>query len=167
MAFAETAALRSRDPSSRVGAVIVIEPNVLVASGYNGLARGVTDAEERLLPREEKLRWVCHAEMNAIFNAARVGIALNGGTLYATRFPCATCANAIVQVGLGTVYTSASTFWKHDPSGDTGERSLTILREGGVRIIAPNFPHVASAGNGSARRGPARNGTLPAPSHAI
>lgn len=49
--------------------------------------------------------WMVHAEANAIFNAARVGISLNGATIYVTKFPCIMCANAIIQVGIKRLYT--------------------------------------------------------------
>jgi dCMP deaminase len=147
--MAELVSARSKDPKCQVGAVIVGEEKVVLATGYNGPARGVLDLQERLNERDEKLRWMCHAEVNAIFNAARVGTALKGGTIYVTKFPCAACANAIVQVGLVRLYTLDDETWKNDPSGDDGTRSLRILNEGRVNLHAPKM--ILLVPNGSRR----------------
>src|SRR6185436_10597230 len=64
----------SKDPSTRVGAVLVGPELVILASGFNGFPRGVKDTEERLNDRELKTRLVVHAEMNAVLAAARVGV---------------------------------------------------------------------------------------------
>lgn len=131
---------RSRDPKSPVGAVIVSDDNQVLSTGYNGLARGVLDINERLEDRDEKLRWICHAESNAIINAARRGIALRGASIYVTKFPCVGCASAIVQAGIVRVLTNDDATWKNDPNGDDGARSIRVLAEAGVKLHAPNLP---------------------------
>src|SRR5262245_29713396 len=104
--MAEVAKKRSKDPKSQVGAVIVSQERVVLATGYNGPARGVLDLSERILSdKTEKLRWMCHAEANAIFNATRSGTVLTGSMMYVTKFPCVGCAGAIVQAGLRRIYT--------------------------------------------------------------
>lgn len=88
----------SKDPSTKVGAVIV-RPNKTIASvGYNGFPRGVLDYYES---REEKLMKTVHAEMNAILSASE---SLKGCTLYVSPlFPCSNCAAAIIQSGIKRV----------------------------------------------------------------
>lgn len=125
---------RSRD-SRQVGAVLTIE-NIVISTGYNGLPRGVRDLEVRVSD-EEKQMWTVHAEMNAICNAARLGVSVKNSTLYTTLFPCSRCAGLIVQVGVKRLINNCEYTWQNDCSGDKGERSLRILMEAGVEIDAP------------------------------
>ena len=99
--FAVTASLRSKDPNTQVGAVLVDEDNHIVATGYNGFPPGIEETEERW-QRPQKYRRVIHAEVNAIGWAARKGIATAGSTLYCTHFPCnqAGCARLIIAAGV-------------------------------------------------------------------
>jgi len=53
--------------------------------------------------RPAKYRWTEHAERNAIFSAARMGVSIVGATMYLPWFPCAECARAIVQSGIGAL----------------------------------------------------------------
>src|SRR5438046_3121257 len=93
----------SKDPSSKVGAVIV-DPDTLqvLGMGYNGFARGVADTPERLNDRPTKYKFVVHAEQNAIINA---GIGARGSFIYV--WPsfghpniCAECAKLAIQAGI-------------------------------------------------------------------
>jgi dCMP deaminase len=92
----------SRDPSTKVGAVIVDKNKRSVVSvGYNGFARGVVDSEERLNNRDLKYKLVCHGEMNAILFAKRD---LSKCTLYTYPFgPCSNCASYVIQTGISRV----------------------------------------------------------------
>lgn len=90
----------SKDPSTKVGAVIVDPDNRVVSSGYNGLPRGVEDRLDRLNERDVKLRLTLHAEHNAILFACRD---LTGCTIYITAPPCAHCAAQIIQTGITRV----------------------------------------------------------------
>lgn len=133
--MARLVASRSRDPGTQVGAVLVTADHVIVSTGYNGFPRGVTDLDPaRYADRDEKLLWTCHAEENAIFNAARVGATTRGTTLFTTPlFPCVRCARAVVQAGVLRVV-AAGRPWP-DPAGDDGRRALAVLREGGVTAV--------------------------------
>ncbi len=102
MGIAILSAMRSKDPSTQVGACIVDSDRKVVSIGYNGMPRGVDD--ERIPwghgeGLESKYLYVCHAEFNAILNA-RGGSNLKGCTLYVTLFPCNECAKAIIQTGI-------------------------------------------------------------------
>ena len=90
----------SKDPSTKVGAVIVDDKRRIVATGYNGFPKGVRDSEERLNNRALKHKLVVHAEANAILNA--VG-SLEGTVLYCTHLPCSSCAKLIIQAGIQAV----------------------------------------------------------------
>lgn len=105
--IARTYARKSKDASTRVGAVIVGPDRDQRAGGFNGLPRGVVDDPVRFPwsksrhERPEKYSWYEHAERNAIYNAARVGTATGGCTLYvAGGPPCADCARAVIQAGI-------------------------------------------------------------------
>ena len=165
MYFYEIAAVvarRSKD-KKQVGAVIASgDDHVLLSTGYNGPARDVLDLKSRLIHPKGKYSWMCHAEANAIYNAVRTGVALAGGTIYVTKFPCVMCASAIKQVGLARVYTLDPKVWTKDPYDDRkGTISRTILSEGGIKVHAPNFPPPGRAMfMGSARsRASERGGT--------
>jgi dCMP deaminase len=99
--LAEHISAWSKDPSTKVGAVIADSANRVVSLGYNGFARGVADTPGRYADRETKLKFVVHAERNAILFAGRD---LTGCTLYTWPFPpCAQCAAMVVQAGIGRV----------------------------------------------------------------
>jgi len=149
--IAEAIKKRSSDPDCQVGAVIV-KANVLLSTGYNGFARDVQHLARRLQKQDdEKLRWMCHAEQNAIYNAARVGASIEGATIYTTKFPCLYCTNAIVQTGIQAIYTTDTKPYNDSILGDHGERVIHVLSETNVRIEAPNcdlYLSTVSAGSG-------------------
>ena len=137
MSIAE--AVKSRSPDeTKVGAVIVREKTIL-ATGYNGFARGVQEHEWRSAEKREKLRWAVHAEQNAIFNAARVGISVEGTRIYTTKFPCLKCMNAIVQTGIIEIYTYDEKPYDDELIKDDGRRVTQILMETSVRLISPKL----------------------------
>jgi len=100
--LAKTVATRSKDPNTNVGAVIVNSDKSIVETGYNGFAPGVAETDERW-ERPIKYDYVIHAEQNAIAHAARVGIALEGATLYCQMTPCYVCAKMIINSGIERV----------------------------------------------------------------
>ena len=118
----------SKDPSTKVGAVIV-RPNRTIASvGYNGFPRGVND-DERLNDRPYKYAMTVHAEANAILSANE---RLDGCTLYVTPLsPCSSCASILIQSGIkrGVAY------MPHQPGhwADSFAIARTMLDEAGVR----------------------------------
>jgi dCMP deaminase len=96
--LAEHVSQWSKDPSTKVGAVLVNRSNYVVSLGYNGLPRGVEDSPARLENREVKYKVVVHAERNAIISAQRD---LAGCTLYTWPFmSCAACAAMVIQAGI-------------------------------------------------------------------
>lgn len=88
----------SKDPSTRVGAVIVDNDNRIVSIGYNGFARGVSDTKDRLNDRATKYKLTIHAELNAVLFSGR---SIEGCTIYTYPFmPCSSCASVIIQSGI-------------------------------------------------------------------
>ncbi len=102
MGVALMAAHRSKDPNTQVGACIVNEDHKILSLGYNGMPIGCSDDEFPWAREgnylETKYPYVCHAELNAILNAA--GQSLKGATIYVPLFPCHECAKAIIQAGI-------------------------------------------------------------------
>jgi dCMP deaminase len=152
LGIARAVAQKSKDPKCRVGAVIVSPDHLVLSTGFNGLARGVYDDQNVLESVDEKLKWICHAEANAISNAARSGVSVMNSTIFVTKFPCFLCCNAIVQAGVKRIYTLDDRFWAEDPvDGDQPEhrpslkrpphsRKRALLKQGGIQVDAPNHP---------------------------
>lgn len=90
----------SKDRSAGTGCVIVGPDRLLRASGYNGFIRGIDDEVPERHERPANYSWTEHAERNAIYNAAKLGIALEGCIAYVNWYPCTDCARAIVQAGI-------------------------------------------------------------------
>jgi dCMP deaminase len=75
--IAQEVASWSKDPGTKVGAVLVNDKRIL-ATGYNGFPSGISDSLERYMEREVKLAYTVHAEVNALLNAARNGAETEG-----------------------------------------------------------------------------------------
>lgn len=98
---AEHTSSGSKDPSTKVGAIIVDANKRLISEGFNGLPKKVIDNSERLYNRDTKLKLIIHAEINAIIFAQRP---LEGFTLYTWPFmPCSACASVIINSGITRV----------------------------------------------------------------
>ena len=96
----------SKDPSTKVGAVIVNKDKKIISTGYNGFPRGIKD-DHRLDSRAQKYDLVVHAEANAIIHAKEP---LDGCTIYTMPFmPCSRCAGLIIQAGIRRVVSVPST----------------------------------------------------------
>lgn len=101
---------RSEDPSTQVAALLTGQANQILTTGYNGLPRGVEHLAQRLNQRPMKYDWIEHAERNAIFNAARHGVALDFSTLVTDGIPCVNCGRAAIQVGVDTIVVAKEIF---------------------------------------------------------
>ncbi len=105
MGIATLSSMRSKDPSTQVGACIVNQDKRIISMGYNGMPRCCSDDEypwdKNDSALDSKYLYVCHAELNAILNAA--GGSVRGCTVYTTLFPCNECAKAIIQSGIREV----------------------------------------------------------------
>lgn len=123
----------SKDPSTKVGAVIVGDKNQIISQGYNGFPRGFKDSLDRLYNRETKYKFTIHAEANALYNALYNGVSVNGTTIYVHGLPvCVECAKAIIQSGIKrVVYDSLpKENWKQ-----SNEDALKLFSEAGVDVV--------------------------------
>jgi dCMP deaminase len=137
LGIAEQVKLKSKDQSTQIGAVIVGEDNEVLSTGYNSFPRGLDDSIQERQERPEKYFWMEHAERNAIYNAARIGVCLKNSTIYLTSgLPCMECARGIVNSGIKTVYCKEVCTTKNKEKwGESQQKSLELLGECGVDII--------------------------------
>lgn len=131
----------SKDPSTKVGAVIVGPDREIRATGFNGLPRGIADTPERLNNRETKLELVVHAEMNAVLNAARIGVPVSGCTMYLSATdasglvwggpPCVRCTVEVMQAGITAIvsrpFKAGASRWR-----ESIEKARLLLTEAGI-----------------------------------
>jgi dCMP deaminase len=139
MGVSKLAGLRSKDPSTQVGACIVSGENKILSIGYNGFPTGCSDDEfpwerEGSDPLETKYPYVAHSELNAILNYRGN---LEGARIYVSLFPCNECAKAIIQSGIKTVV------YDSDKYADTEAviASKRMFDATGVRYIAYQPSH--------------------------
>lgn len=124
--MAQLVATWSKDPSTKVGAVIVNELRIVCGTGYNGLPRGIRDRPERLGDRPTKYSLIVHAEANALLNSAAP---VRGCTLYCTQVPCGECCKLIIQAGIDCVVA------EYHGDDQRWMDSIHMLREAGVSIL--------------------------------
>lgn len=125
----------SKDPSTKIGAIIVNDDRRILATGYNGFPRGIQDTEERLNNRKEKYPRIIHAEMNALMNALYNGVSIKDSTLYVYGLPvCSECTKSVIQAGIKRVvipnYASVPLTWQQQ----WDDISEPMFKESGVQI---------------------------------
>lgn len=107
MSVAKLSAMRSKDPSTQVGACIASNTNRILSTGYNGAPNGI---EDKYFPWDRegeflntKYPYVCHAEMNCILSYRGDNKDLENARIYVDLFPCNECAKIIIQSGIKEV----------------------------------------------------------------
>ena len=103
MTLAYLVSMKSKDLSTRVGAVIVGKDNEIISTGYNGLPRNVEDKIDRYVNKDYKYLSSNHAEENAILHCARNGVSSKNCSIYTPWIPCSRCAKSIIQAGISEV----------------------------------------------------------------
>ena len=134
--------MRSKDPSTQVGACIVNKNNVIESIGYNGLPKGCSDDEFPWEKEGEMLNtkypFVVHAELNAILNAK--GKDLSGCKIYVALFPCNECAKAIIQSGISEVVYLSDKY----ANTDSVKASKMMFKCAGVELrqLVPSYKEI-------------------------
>lgn len=128
LGLAQAVSLRSRDPSTKVGAVIIRPDKTIASMGYNGFPRQMEDREEWWNERIEKYARVIHGEMNALLNAKE---SVHGMTLYCTHPCCEHCAKHIIGSGIQRVVFGTSEAIR---SRFDIERSLQMFSDCNVQV---------------------------------
>lgn len=119
----------SKDPSTKVGAVIADDRRI-ISVGYNGFPEGVFDTPERYNNRDLKYKYMVHAERNALLFA---NTSVKGMTLYTYPFmPCSECAGMVIQAGIKRVVTLVNTNerWK-----ESFKITTNMFDEAGVKLV--------------------------------
>jgi len=136
MEMAEQVSSWSKDPNTKVGAVVVGSKGQILAQGYNGFPRRIRDTAARLNNREKKLQYVVHAEMNAIFNASLNGVSLDGATIFIYGLPiCHECAKGIIQVGIKKAVIQKQFPGMKDSWKESCSLGVKILEEANITVI--------------------------------
>lgn len=142
MGVAILAGMRSKDPSTQVGACIVDNDNKILSQGYNGLPRGCSDDEFPWSREgdmlETKYPYVVHAELNAILNSR--GTNLLGAKIYVALFPCNECAKAIIQSGISEVVYLSDKY----ANTDSVKASKMMFKCAGVELrqLVPSYKEI-------------------------
>lgn len=135
--IAESVKLKSKDQRTQIGAVIVGQDKEIVSTGFNSFPRGIDDNVQERQERPEKYFWMEHAERNALYNAARIGVSTKGTTMYLTcGVPCTDCAKGIISSGVKSIYCKIEDTTKNREYWDEhAKRSLVMFQEAGVEIF--------------------------------
>lgn len=117
-----------------IGCVIVKDKRIMT-TGYNGAPAGVKTCRDRCECLRDKLGiasgtraevcYAIHAEQNAIVQAAKLGVSIDGATLYCTHQPCSMCARIIINAGIKRIVYE---------KGYPDDFSLELINEAGVQL---------------------------------
>lgn len=135
-------ATKSKDPSTKVGALIVGGDNEIRSSGYNGLPRGLEDSFERY-QKPLKLKLINHAEENAILHCSRIGISSKNCTIYTPWIPCSLCAKSIIQAGIVRVVYHKEWPGNNSATSDWNESialSKLMFNEANIELVEYSGP---------------------------
>jgi len=130
--LADQVASWSKDPSTKVGCVVVNNDKIVVSVGYNGFPRGVQDSEDRYNDRSLKYLLVQHAEANAISSAREP---LDGFTAFVTHYPYSNCMGLLIQSGIKTVVTTAPSPALQERFADSFRAAQLMCDEAGIELI--------------------------------
>ena len=133
--LAHTIKKKSKDRNTQIGVVIVGKDKEIISTGYNSFPRGINDEVLERQERPEKYYWFEHAERNAIYNAARIGVSTKGCTMYLScGIPCADCARGIINAGIVRIFCERIDSTKGPHWNESQERSWEMLEEAEVKV---------------------------------
>jgi dCMP deaminase len=130
--LASLVATWSKDPSTKVGAVVVDNSKRVKGIGFNGFARGISDSTHILKDRNAKLSRMIHAEINAVLNSS---MNLDHCTIYLTIPPCNMCASFLIQAGIKRIVWLKPSDELLQRWGDSWEITYELLHEAGVEGV--------------------------------
>lgn len=131
MFIAHEIATWSKDPSTKVGCVLVDDRRRIIGTGYNGFPRGVSDDPARYQDRPTKYLMVQHAEVNAVLQAVA---GTEGATAYVTHHPCSSCAGVLIQAGIARIVTNTPSSDLESRFKDSFKAARTMLSEAGISL---------------------------------
>lgn len=125
----------SKDPHCKVGAIILTDDfSTILSCGINGFPRKMNDDDPTRWERPRKYDLISHAESNAVCNAARKGMALEGSVMCVTKFPCSNCTKMIIQAGIRKLYTIEPDY-ENEKWGEDAKISESMLEEVGIPVV--------------------------------
>jgi dCMP deaminase len=137
MSIAQVVATRSTCPRKYVGSVIVKNRTIL-STGYNGSIRGMPHCSEvGHMMEDNHCVATIHAEANAIIQAARNGVVIDGATVYVTASPCWNCFKQIANCGV--VRICYGEFYRDS-------RTFEVAAKVGIELVHIPLPGVSLAG---------------------
>ncbi|MCX6606868.1 MAG: deaminase [Acidobacteria bacterium] len=143
LALSAKKGLESSDHKTKIGCIIVRPDKSILSEACNTFPEGVVDTIEKRKSAPDKYFWIEHAERNAIYAAARLGISTAGATLFVEITPCVDCARAIIQAGLVEVVINhdRTTEYRSERYSSEHSVSLEMLAEAGipVRFVSPRL----------------------------
>ncbi|AGR42317.1 deoxycytidylate deaminase [Spiroplasma diminutum] len=111
LAMVQLNAMRSKDPTTQVGSVIVNDLKQVISTGYNGLPRGLNDDnypwDRQGDLKDTKYPYIVHAELNAILSSKE---SVRGCEIYTSLFPCNECTKSIIQSGIKKIIYSSDKY---------------------------------------------------------
>jgi dCMP deaminase len=123
----------SKDPSTKVGAVIFDDNNRVISMGYNGLPQKISDTDQRYDNRELKYKIIIHAEMNAILFSKKD---LTNCSIATWPFlSCSNCTSAIIQAGIKRIISPKLPVELEKRWKESCDLSLDLYREANVEVI--------------------------------
>jgi len=128
-------AMKSKDESTNIGAVVVGPDNEVRSIGYNSFPRGINDDVPERQKRPGKYAFFEHAESNTINNAALIGVSLKGCRMYTNGIPCTNCARSIINSGIKEIIVDK--IWDDnnvDKWKEEAKISLVMFSEAGVKL---------------------------------
>jgi dCMP deaminase len=132
--LAKSVSLKSKDPSTKVGSVIVDEEDRVVSTGYNGFIKGC-DESQLSWERPFKYFQVIHAEMNALLFAKRD---LKNCKIYITDMPCDNCLKHVIQAGIKEIHYDKPDIMKNRGTRDQKEAIKVMINSTGTKVININ-----------------------------
>ena len=141
--MAKDVASWSKDPSTKVGAVITTLDGSPVSWGFNGMPMGIDDNVPERMERPNKYKWMCHAERNAMDLASKAD--LSDCVMFVTFSPCSSCAQSIIQRKIRTIVVDSEFTADRMPERWQEDMKIAVemLKEAEVKII-PAIPDPAS-----------------------
>jgi len=130
----------STEKSTQNGAVIVRD-GAVISGGANGILPEIEHKTERITERPQKYLFTRHAERDALYNAARKGVATEGATMYCPWTPCSDCAVGIIRAGIVELVGHEADFNTGGANNQRGpnwnweqniQAGIAMLREAGV-----------------------------------
>lgn len=127
--------LRSKDPNTQVGCILVDDSNRIISTGYNGLAEGLKDDNYNwtrdVNSAENKYLFVIHAEQNALLNCLKQKNEVPS-KLYVSIFPCSQCTKLIIQSKIKELY------YGKNPYADSNDVKIAskMLAEANIKVIS-------------------------------